>query len=126
MNANTAATSTMTITIERTPRTIAREGLAIQVEELSVRLPFARKPADLSEVGGFGNTKIFVTETREMTPSDFDAFASNLMKSRDWLRGKGGGTGDAYFCVEVSAPGRPYLYVNPEGGDYARYVARLG
>jgi hypothetical protein len=26
----------------------------------------------------------------------------------------------------VSAPGRPYLYVNPEGGDYARYVARLG
>jgi hypothetical protein len=126
VNANTAATSTMTITIERTPRTIAREGLAIQVEELSVRLPFARKPADLSEVGGFGNTKIFVTETREMTPSDFDAFASNLMKSRDWLRGKGGGTGDAYFCVEVSAPGRPYLYVNPEGGDYARYVARLG
>jgi hypothetical protein len=126
MNAPTTMTSTMTITIERTPLTITREGLAIQVEELSVRLPFARKPADLSEVGGFGNTRILVTETREMTTSDFDAFASNLMKSRDWLRGKGGGTGDGYFCVEVHAPGRPYLYVNPEGGDCARYVARLG
>ena len=126
MNEPTTMTSTMTITIERTPLTITREGLAIQVEELSVRLPFARKPADLSEVGGYGNTRILVTETREMTPSDFDAFASNLMKSRDWLRGKGGGIGDGYFCVEVHAPGRPYLYVNPEGGDYARYVARLG
>lgn len=118
--------STMTITIERTPRTMTLDGIAIQVEELSVRLPFARKPADLEEVGGFGSNKIFVTETREMTPGDFDAFASNLMKSHDWLRGKGGGTGDGYFCVEVFAPGRPYLYVNPEGGDYARYVARLG
>lgn len=126
MNATTTMTSTMTITIERTPLTITREGIAIQVEELSVRLPFARKPADLSEVGGFGNTRILVTETREMTPVDFDSFASNLMKSCDWLRGKGGGTGDGYFCVEVHAPGRPYLYVNPEGGDYARYVARLG
>ena len=126
MNAPTTMTSTMTITIERTPLTITREGLAIQVEELSVRLPFARKPADLSEVGGIGNTRIHDTETREITQSDFDSFASNLMKSRDWLRGKGGGTGDGYFCVEVHAPGRPYLYVNPEGGDYARYVARLG
>ncbi len=126
MSAPTTMTSTMTITIERTPLTITREGIAIQVEELSVRLPFARKPADLSEVGGFSNTRILVTETREMTPVDFDSFASNLMKSRDWLRGKGGGTGDGYFCVEIHAPGRPYLYVNPEGGDYARYVARLG
>ena len=126
MNAPTTMTSTMTITIDGIPLTITREGIAIQVEELSVRLPFARKPAELSEVGGYGNTRILVTETREMTTSDFDAFASNLMKSRDWLRGKGGGTGDGYFCVEVHAPGRPYLYVNPEGGDYARYVARLG
>ena len=30
------------------------------------------------------------------------------------------------MCVEVNAPGRPYLYVDPSGGDYARYAARLG
>jgi hypothetical protein len=28
--------------------------------------------------------------------------------------------------VEVHAPGRPYLYLDPSGGDYPRYVARLG
>ena len=65
-----------------------------------------------------------------MTPAEFDAFARNLMASCDWLAGKGGGVKDegdsGYLCVEVKAPGRPYLYVNPEGGDYARYVARLG
>ena len=42
--------TSMTITIERTPRILQFEGNAIEVEELSVRLPFARKPADLSEV----------------------------------------------------------------------------
>ena len=118
--------STMTITIERTPRTLQFADTAVQVEELCVRLPFARKPADLSELGGSDQHKVFVTETKVLTTSEFDAFTRSLLVSRDWLRGKGGGTGDGYLCVEVTAPGRPYLYVNPEGGDYARYVARLG
>ena len=118
--------STMTITIERTPRTLQFGDTTLQVEELSVRLPFARKPADLSEFGGSDPHKIYVTETKGLTTAEFDAFAGSLLASRDWLRGKAGGTGDGYFCVEVTAPGRPYLYVNPEGGDYARYVARLG
>lgn len=118
--------STMTITIERTPRTLHIGDNAIEVEELSIRLPFARKPADLGEVAGKEQTKVYITETKELTPAEFDAFAASLLVSRDWLRGKGGGTSDGYLCVEVKAPGRPYLYVNPEGGDYARYVARLG
>lgn len=121
--------STMTITIERTPRTLQFAGQSLQVEELSIRLPFARKPADLGELGELGGSdqhKVYVTETKELTPAEFDAFGRSLLVSRDWLRGKGGGTGDGYLCVEVTAPGRPYLYVNPEGGDYARYVARLG
>ena len=122
--------STMTLTIERTPRTLTINGQPVVVEELGVRLPFARKPIDLNEVGGHGQIKVFVTETRVMTPAEFDAFARNLMASRDWLAGKGGGVKDegdsGYLCVEVTAPGRPYLYVNPEGSDYARYVARLG
>ena len=91
-----------------------------------MRLPFARKPIDLSEVGGTGHKKVFVTETRELTPSEFDAFANTLLQSRDWLSGKGGGIDDGYLCVEVTAPGRPYLYVNPEGSDYGRYIAILG
>jgi hypothetical protein len=118
--------STMTITIERTPRTLTFGGKPIEVEELSVELPFARKPCSLDEVGGYGNYKVLVTETREMSPEEFDTFGRTLLKSREWLAGKGGGTGDGFFCVEIKAPGRPYLYVNPEGSDYARYVARLG
>jgi hypothetical protein len=115
----------MTMTIERTPRNLQWGAQNIAVEELSVRLPFARKPVDLSEVGGADLNKVFVTETRELTSSEFDAFAATLLKSRDWLSGKGGGTQDGYFCVEVTAPGRPYLYINPEGSDYGRYVAAL-
>lgn len=86
----------MTITIERTPRTLNFGGTAIKVEELGVRLPFARKPVDLSEVGGNGQTRVYVTKTRELTPAEFDTFACSLLVSRGWLRGKGGGTGDGY------------------------------
>ena len=58
--------TTMTITIERSPRTLQFGDTALQVEELSVRLPFARKPADLSELGGGDQCKVYVTETKEL------------------------------------------------------------
>lgn len=118
--------TTMTITIERTPRTIPFGNTTLQVEQLSVRLPFARKPFDLSELGGGSPEKVLVTETRMMNTTEFDEFAANLMRSRDWLDGKGGTTRDGALCVEVCAPGRPYLYINPEGSNYARYCARIG
>lgn len=118
--------STMTLTIERTPRTLTFGAAVLEVEELSVRLPFSRKPVTLNEVGGYGPIRIYVTETHALTPDEFDAFSRNLLVSRDWLRGKGGSVADGYLCVEITAPGRPYLYVNPEGSDYARYVSRLG
>ena len=116
----------MTITIERTPRTFTVDGNGIQVEELGIRLPFARKPVDLRDMSASGDYIVYVTETRTMTPEEFDGFAANLLTSRDWLTGKGGYVGNGRLCVEVHAPGRPYLYVDPSGGDYARYVARLG
>ena len=118
--------TTMTITIERTPRTVQLGNVTLQAEELSVALPFARKPCDLSELGGGAPEKVLVTETRTMSAGEFDEFAANLMRSRTWLDGRGGTTREGTLCVEVCAPGRPYLYINPEGSDYARYVARLG
>ena len=69
---------------------------------------------------------VYVTEVREMEPEEFDGFAMNLFKSRDWLKGKGGYLGEGRLCVQVHAPGRPYLFIDPSGGDYPRYVARLG
>lgn len=118
--------TTMTITIERTPQNLTVEGKTIQVEALSLRLPFARKPCDLRDMCASGDYPIFVTETREMRPEEFDAFASTMLVSRDWLAGKGGFVGEGRLCIEIHAPGRPYLYVDPSGSDYARYVARLG
>lgn len=117
---------TMTLTIERTPRTLQFGGETLHVVELGVRLPFARKPESLDEMCASGNARIYITETVEMTPAEFDTFARHLYLSRDWPRGKGGNIAGGVLCVEVHAPGRPYLYVDPSGGDYARYVARLG
>ena len=116
----------MSITIERTPMILQWEGQTIQVEQLGIRLPFARKPTDLKDMSASGDYVVYVTEKLTMTPEEFDGFAANLMASRDWLAGKGGYVGQGRLCVEVHAPGRPYLYVDPSGGDYARYAARLG
>ena len=117
---------TMTIHIPRTPRIVQFRGQALHVEELGTRLPFACKPDNLREMCASGNARIFITETVEMTPAEFDTFARHLYLSREWLRGKGGNVADGCLCVEIHAPGRPYLYVDPSGYDYARYVARLG
>lgn len=117
---------TMTITIEKTPRTITVEGKDLYVEELGRRLPFGRKPTDIHDIAACGDETVYVKETVEMEPAQFDAFARDLTKSRDWLAGKGGHFRQGRLCVEVCAPGRPYLYVDPSGSDYPRYVARLG
>jgi hypothetical protein len=117
---------TMTITIDRKPQTITFDGQEMQVEELSIRLPFGRKPADITDIAATGDYVVYVTEIREMEPEEFDGFAKNLSKSRDWLKGKGGYFMQGRLCVEIHAPGRPYLFIDPSGGDYPRYVARLG
>ncbi|MFZ5635452.1 MAG: hypothetical protein E6Q50_14465 [Lysobacter sp.] len=117
---------TMTLTIERTPRIVQFRRKALHVEELGVRLPFACKPDSLREMCATGEHRIYITETVELTIAEFDAFAGDLTRPQPWLAGKGGDVADGCLCIEVHAPGRPYLYVDPSGGDYARYVARLG
>ena len=99
------------------------DGQNIYVQELSIRLPFGRKPSDITDIAATGNDKVYVTETKEMTPAAFDSFASALYKSHVWLKNKGGYFNDGRLCVEVVAPGRPILFIDPSGGDYARYVA---
>jgi len=122
----TTTMTTMTITIERKLLTLTIEGAPLVVQELSLRLPFARKPADITDMAVTGDYVVYVTETRTMTPEEFDGFSLNFFTSRDWLAGKGGYAGQGRLCVEVHAPGRPYLYVDPSGSNYCRYVARLG
>ncbi len=118
--------SSMTITIERTPRTLTFRGKPLKVEELGVRLPFACKPDRLREMCATGEHRIFITETIEMSIAEFDDFTTDMTRPQPWLAGKGGNVDDGCLCIEVHAPGRPFLYVDPSGYDYARYVARLG
>ena len=122
---NRTTTTAMTITIERKLLTLTIEGAPLVVQELSLRLPFARKPADITDMAVTGDYVVYVTETRTMTPEEFDGFSLNFFTSRDWLAGKGGYAGQGKLCIEVHAPGRPYLYVDPSGSNYCRYVAAI-
>ena len=63
-----------------------------------------------------------IKEVVELTVFEFDAFTSNFFATTPWLAGKGGGMA-IIDAIEVRAPDRPRLLVNPEGYDYARYVA---
>jgi hypothetical protein len=45
----------MTITIERTPLTLKVDGREVQVEKLGIRLPFGRKPTDLTDIAATGD-----------------------------------------------------------------------
>ena len=93
----------------------------------TIRARFTRKPCSLDEV--LHNTdpspppEIIAIEFRkELTTADYDVFANTLLEDRDWLTGRGGHSNGKRSVVEVSAPGRTTLYVDPSGGSYGRYV----
>ena len=60
-----------------------------------------------------------IKEVIELTASEFDAFISNFFATTSWLAGKVGGMA-IINAIEVRAPDRPRLLLNPEGYDYAR------
>ena len=93
----------------------------------TIRARFTRKPCSLDEV--LHNTgpsappeSITIEFCKEMTIGEYDAFASTLLEDRDWLAGRGGHSNGKRSVVEVSAPGRTTLYVDPSGSSYGRYV----
>lgn len=84
---------------------------------------FARKPFSLEDACFGGRpVEIQVQETRELTADEHDAFTDDFSRPRPWLAGKGGSSNGRDLVIEVTAPDRKTLYVNPEGHDYARYV----
>jgi hypothetical protein len=94
----------------------------------TLRARFARKPYDLDSVLYNSDPsapfeRIAIESRQELTAAQYDAFAGSLQEDRDWLRGCGGHCEDGRrSVVEVSAPHRTTLYVDPSGGSYARYV----
>ncbi len=93
----------------------------------TIRVRFTRKPCSLDEV--LHNTdpsappeSITIELRKELTATEYDSFANTLLEDRDWLTGRGGHANGQRQVVEVSAPGRTTLYVDPSGGSYGRYV----
>ena len=93
----------------------------------TIRARFTRKPCSLDEV--LHNTdpnappeSIAIELRKELTTAEYDTFANTLLDDRDWLTGRGGHANGQRQVVEVSAPGRTTLYVDPSGGSYGRYV----
>ena len=93
--------STMTITIERTPHTLQFAGQSLQVEELSIRLPFARKPADLGELGGRDQHKVYVTETKELIAGYTLIDVSSHVEALEWARRFPAPFPGQACCIEV-------------------------
>jgi len=89
---------------------------------------FARKPTgidDIKAVAGnpdYHAEDVEIIETRQLSPWEYDDFVANLFDDRDWLAGKGGFKDRIRQAVEVTAPLRDTLYVDPSGHAYARYV----
>lgn len=100
------------------------------------------------ENGNFQIVRGKITERAELTTEQYDVLTNNLLHGVPWLAGKGGcdstadlpGTDDLSFFqlspeqqeewkrhvytlfIEVTAPDRETIYIDPQGHDYARYL----
>ena len=88
--------------------------------------------------------KIKITKVVTLSDDDYSTFSETLLTDREWLAGEGGCGSTAYpnedysdltekqqqewqnesylLCVAVQCSGRPTIYVDPQGYDYARYI----
>ena len=94
---------------------------------IATRARFTRKPCSIDEVLHNSDPSappesITIELRKELTAIEYDVFANTLLDDRDWLAGRGGHRNGKRSVVEVSAPGRTTLYVDPSGGSYGRYV----
>ena len=93
----------------------------------SIRARFIRKPCSIDEVHHNSDPSappevITIEFRKELTATEYDALANTLLEDRDWLAGRGGHANGHRRVVEVCAPGRTTLYVDPSGSSYGRYV----
>jgi hypothetical protein len=97
----------------------------------TIVLRFARKPCHMGDVKSASSDRsahryeVAVTETKQLTTAEYDYFITTFLRDRDWLRGKGGFKDELRQAVEVTAPERETLYIDPSGSAYARYVAMV-
>lgn len=117
---------TMRLALEQV--TFKLKGQDVVMQKLPMSLPFSRKAINLRDMSGGEMSTVYVFKRIDMDPLGFDDFARNLCRDTEWLKGQCHALpiADARACVMVVAIGRPILFVDTQGSDYARYVARLG
>ncbi len=117
----------ITIRLKLEPVTFKLNGEDVLMHKLPHPFAFSRKAANLREVSGGELSNVYVFKRIDMDPMGFDDFARNLCRDTDWLKGLCYAIPlDARACVMVVATERPILFIDTEGSNYARYVARLG
>ena len=93
-----------------------------------VLVKFSRKPMGVSDIAGAqsssGSTDARIKVDKRLSSQEYDSFLKTPLSSRDWIAtasrkmqespGRG--------VIQVSAPGRRPLYIDPSGFDYARYI----
>lgn len=107
---------------------VMHRGAVVELLKLPMPLAFACKPVQLSDLGAGSLASVYVFKRIDIDPLGYDAFARNLCRFTDWLAGLCLALpfDDARACVMLVATGRPILFIDTQGFDYARYVARLG
>ena len=103
-------------------------------EDILPKAIFHRKPKDVDTMIAEEKNNITVNQssykiinTKELESSEFEEFANNLLKSREWLKELyvNDDTDSGVFnCIEVTG-GDYSILVDPSGYDYVRYAAML-
>lgn len=107
----------------------------VMTEDTLPKAIFHRKPKDVDTMIAEEKNNITVNQsaykivnTKELESSEFEEFANNLLKSREWLKELyvNDDTNSGVFnCIEVIG-GNYSILVDPSGYDYVRYAAILG
>lgn len=94
-----------------------------------LNITLIRKPQNMKEVeddmrkGHGDRVKAIVDKSYKLSANEYDKFVYNFMVHTTYLSGEGGVDSDGtVHVVEITAPGKKTIYVDPEGYDYARYV----
>ena len=103
-------------------------------EDILPKAIFHRKPKDVDTMIAEEKNNITVNQSaykiinnKELESSEFEEFANNLLKSREWLKELyvNDDTDSGVFnCIEVTG-GDYSILVDPSGYDYVRYAAIL-
>lgn len=118
--------------IANTTANVENPDLPLKLKESTgqkLNITLIRKPSNMKEVEsamrkGYGDrVKAIVDKSYKLSGDEYDKFVYNFMVHTTYLSGEGGVDSDGtVHVIEITAPGRKTIYVDPEGYDYARYV----